>query len=127
MENNRPAKPIHILTLVVLIIGAVGSLCFMLITAHHNKSVILMGLFTGWTLSPFAALIAAKQKSILSTQQLSYLAPIIALGSLIAYLSAFFSPSKTPAFIFLIVPLVSWLVIVIVFLFSKNKKRNVRS
>lgn len=114
---NNPSK-------IVLIIGAIVSLSFMFFAGRNNSSVVLMGLFTVWVLSPFAALFAATRKPVISVKQLNYLAPVIAFGSITFYMLAYFFPGKTPAFIFLIIPFISWVAIVIVTLLNKKKKAD---
>ena len=44
---------------VAVIAGAVGSFGLMLHVGRHQKSLILIGLFTVWELSPFVALVCA--------------------------------------------------------------------
>jgi len=57
-------------------------------------------------------------------RQLHYLAAVIALGAILFYTLAHFIPSKTPAFIFLLIPLLSWLVVVISVLISLKKRKK---
>ena len=45
--------------LIAVITGAVGSLGLMLHAGRRQKSLILIGLFTVWELSPFVALVCA--------------------------------------------------------------------
>jgi len=80
------------------------SLSFMLFAGRNNSSVILMGLFTVWVLSPFAGLFAAIRKPFIAAKQLNYLSFIIVVGSVTFYILAYFFPGKTPAFIFLLTP-----------------------
>jgi len=114
-------KPINTVVLVTLLIGGAASLFLMFITGHNNKSVILMTLFTIWVLSPYLALFGTHQKNMVSTKQLNYLAPFISIGSSISYTISYFSTDKTPAFIYLLIPFISWLLIVIVIVVSKKK------
>ena len=73
-------------------IGAIVSLSFMFFAGRNNNSIVLMGLFTIWVLSPFAVLFAAIRKPFISPKQLNYLAPVIAFGSIIfLYARSFFS------------------------------------
>jgi cation transport ATPase len=45
--------------LITLIAGAAGSVGFMLLVGHQNRSVILLALFSLWVLSPFVLLLLA--------------------------------------------------------------------
>jgi len=110
--------------MVVAIVGAIGSLYFMFKAGHNQKSILLIVLFTGWVLSPFVGLFLAIKTSnrrIIPTRALLYwLRIIVAIGSLVAY-SGVLTPSGTKgAFIFLVAPFTSWVVIVIVFLMSRR-------
>lgn len=119
-SNKRTNTP----TIIVLMIGAIVSLSFMFFAGKNNNSIVLMGLFTVWVLSPFAVLFAAIRKPFSSPKQLNYLAPIISFGSITFYMLAYFFPGKTPAFIFLIIPFISWTAIAIVTLLNKRKKAD---
>ena len=81
-----------------------------------------MGLFTVWVLSPYVALFWATRKSFISTRQLNYLVPVISFGSVLSYMFSYFSPGKTPAFIFLLAPFISWIAIAIVTLINKKRE-----
>ena len=106
------------MALVVLLAGAGGSLGLMLYAGRNNDSVLLLVLFATWVLSPFIALVAANVVSerwpVLTRVTLYCLILFLTLGSLVSYSGAL-SPSGTkPAFVFLIVPLISWLLMAIV-------------
>jgi hypothetical protein len=45
--------------MIAIAIGAAGSLGLMFYVGHHQRSIILVVLFTAWVLSPFAALLWA--------------------------------------------------------------------
>jgi len=66
-DNNKSTKMTKIFTLhflrnmaiVLLLIGALGSLGFVLHAGRNNNSVLLVALFVTWVLSPFIALLVA--------------------------------------------------------------------
>ncbi len=99
-------------------VGAMGSFGLMLYTGRHNKSIILILLFTGWVLSPFIALMIANRVfnrwSVFTRNAIYSLMIFISIGSLVSYSGAFNPHGTKPAFVFMIVPLVSWLLLVIV-------------
>jgi len=115
---------LHKSALAALLAGAVGSLYFMFTAGRNQKSILLIMLFTGWVLSPFLALFAAsarfKQWTSRNRFSLYILMIIIAIGSLIAYSGLWVPPGTKPAFIFLINPLVSWLLLVTFILIIKR-------
>lgn len=108
---------LRILALIVLLIGAIGSLGFMFIAGRNQNSVILLVLFMIWVLSPFVGLIVAakisKKWTVLTRLALYWLMLVLSIGSLIIYSGIIPVGTKT-AFKFLVVPLISWLLIMIV-------------
>ncbi len=111
---------LRILALIVMSIGAIGSLCFMFNAGRNQNSVILITLFTAWVLSPFIGLLIAnkisKRLTVLTRVTLCWLMLVITFGSLIIYSGAIIPVGTKPAFKFLVVPLISWLLIVTVIL-----------
>jgi hypothetical protein len=105
--------------LIAVLAGAVGSFGFMLHAGRRQRSLILIGLFTVWELSPFAALVCAHAVSqhwpVLTRATLYSVMVVLTLGSLAIYgYVALGPPRPKPAFVFLVVPLASWLLIAIV-------------
>jgi MFS family permease len=99
-------------------VGATSSLVLMFNAGRDQNSIFLIVLFTGWVLSPFIGLFIADMisKRWLSKTHLTiYLLIIfIVLASLIFYSGALNVPGTKPAFKFLIVPLISWVLILII-------------
>jgi hypothetical protein len=102
----------------VLLLGAAGSLILMFNAGRNQKSVILIVLFTGWVLSPFIALLIAdvisKRWLIKTRVTLYFLTLFITLVSLLSYSEVLNAPGTKPAFKFLIVPVISWVLILII-------------
>ncbi|MEP6555851.1 MAG: hypothetical protein ABJB11_20010 [Ferruginibacter sp.] len=120
-----------IISLIVALVGAVGSLYFMFSASRKQNSIILLALFTAWVLSPFVGLFISNKISsrwtVPARASLYWLMIILTIGSLVAYSGAFNTPETKNAFIFLIFPLISWFLIVIVFLIARkisNKNLN---
>ena len=103
------------MALIVMLVGAIGSLGFMFYAGRNQNSVILIALFTTWVLSPFVGLLIANKTSkrwtVLPRVTLYLLMIVLTLGSLISYSGAFSPPGTKPAFKFLVFPLISWLLI----------------
>ena len=99
-----------------MVAGAVGSVGLTLYAGRHNPSRLLVALFAIWVLSPFLAVtIASRRSSAFARGPLYSMSPILTVGSLAMYLHPAWRPSgSAPAFVFLVVPLVSWLLIAIV-------------
>jgi len=114
------------IALASLLIGAVGSLFFMFKAGSNQKSIVLIGLFTGWVLSPFVALFFVNKTSsvwpLTKRQLLHYLMLGLTIVSLLAYGGLVKLPGTKPAFIFLVHPFVSWLTILTFFFISKKHK-----
>jgi len=116
----------RLLALGVLVAGALGSLDLTLKAGHNNKSFILVALFVIWVLSPFIifliANIASRRWSFLARVMLYILTIFITVGSLVGYSGALTPPGAKPAGVFLIVPLLSWVLIVITYLIVSFRK-----
>ena len=124
LTNNNLLR---IIALIVLYVGAIGSLVLMFNAGHNQKSIFLMMLFTGWVLSPFIGLFIADMISknwLSKTRSTIHLLIIfITLASLIFYSETLKIPGTKPAFKFLIVPLISWVLILII-VPIKRKRAN---
>ena len=117
-------KPAHLdllrkAALLAVPASALGSLGFTLWVGQRNDSRILLVLFMLWVSSPFIALgwvgLASQRWAAPGRTILHVLILALALGSLVIYgESALGPPRAKPAFIFLVVPLVSWLLIAMV-------------
>jgi len=105
--------------LIVALAGAVASFGLMLHVGRGQRSLILIGLFTVWELSPFVALVCAhvvsKHWAGFTRSTLYGVMLVLTLGSLAIYGNVALEPPRPqPAFVFLVVPLASWLLIAIV-------------
>jgi hypothetical protein len=102
--------------LVALVAGAAGSLILMSNAVEHPPAVLVI-LFTGWVLSPFAGLFTAhmlyKKRPVSTRVTIYVLMLLIAVGSLVGYSGVFIPPGTKPAAVYLMVPLASWLVMII--------------
>ena len=109
---------LRLLALTAGLAGALGSLGLMLYTGRNNDSVLLVLLFVAWVLSPFIALFVANLVSMrwpAFTRVILYcLIIFLTVGSLVSYSGALRPPGTKPAFVFLVVPLLSWIIIAIV-------------
>jgi len=112
----------------LLIIAALYSLGFVLEAGRNNNSLFLRALFASWVVSPFAALLlgalAAKRCLIFSGHLFQTLILVVASGSLVSYIATAGTTIFEPAFIFLLVPLVSWLLIFVVFAIMLLKRKK---
>ena len=133
MTDKKTPNKIFLQTtaLMVVLVGAAGSLYFMFSAGHEQKSIILLGLFTAWIISPFVGLLISNKISnrwtALARALVYWLKIVLAIGSLVAYSGAFNTPETKNAFIFLIFPMISWLFIVTIFLIARkisNKHKN---
>jgi len=106
---------LHTIALVLILTGTAGSLWFMFYAGRNNPSFFLMALFVIWVSSPFVALrvahIISKRWTTpvrLTTYCLIF---VLTIGSLVTYSGALSPPGTKPAFVFLVIPLISWLLI----------------
>lgn len=127
MKNTKTSRQYILRTtsLTTLLVGTIGSLYFMFNAGSNQKSIVLIGLFTAWVLSPFIGLVVANRLSKPMSAKIHTLIywTILTLSvtSLIVY-SGTLTPSQTkPAFNFLVVPFLSWLVILTIFFIVKRQ------
>lgn len=123
MSRGRPeAESSRLLrgaALVAVLAGAGGSLGLTLYAGRHNDSRLLPVLFAIWVLSPFSALVFAhvvsKRWSALTRAALYSVMLILTVGSLAIYGDVALRPPRAKAaFVFVVVPPASWLLIAIV-------------
>jgi hypothetical protein len=103
------------IAVIAVIASASGSLVMVIHAGSHNRSLLLPLLFVLWVSSPFMALLVAnrvsKPWSALTRLTIYWLMLIIPAGCLLSF-SGILSPRGTKAaFVFLITPLLSWLLI----------------
>jgi len=124
--NNH--NSVRIIALIILFAGAISSLVLMFNAGHNQKSILLILLFTGWVLSPFIGLFIADMISkhwLPKTRLAIYLLIIfITLASLIFYSGALNVSGTKPAFKFLVAPLISWFLILVI-VPIKRKRSNI--
>jgi len=104
--------------LIAVLAGAAGSVALMLRAGHRNPSRILLALFAFWVLSPFIALVWAhsvsKRWQALTRATLYGMMMLLTLGSVAIYAAVALGPPRAKtAFVFVVVPPASWLLIAI--------------
>ncbi len=124
MKKTIPFNFFRTIALIVLLLGAAGSIYFVINAGRNNNSVVLKALFVIWVLSPFIAFATINTISarwpLLTQITIYWLMLLVAIGSLVCYSGVFKTPGTKPAFIFLIVPLLSWLLIIIATLVTQR-------
>jgi len=130
MKKLASYNLLHIIAFIVLFAGAIGSLVLMFNAGRNQNSILLIVLFIGWVISPFVGLFIAEMisKRWLPKTRLAifWLIIFITLASLIFYSGALNVPGTKPAFKFLIVPLISWILILII-VPIKRKRPNINN
>lgn len=120
-SNSNILAPIAI---IVLVAASIGSIYFLFKTAQNQSSVVLLGLFIFWVMSPYAGLLVAnkisKSRATSKRASIYWLTIFLAACSLIAYSGMFMPAGTKPAFIFLVIPLISWFIILIVFIVARK-------
>lgn len=128
MENNRSFGFLRTTVLIELLFGAAGSLYFVINAGRNNNSILLRGLFVVWVLSPFVAFLItnsiSKRWSLLTRKTIYFLMLIVTVGSLVGYSGAFNTPQTKNAFVFLIIPLLSWILLIMAILITRRLSRN---
>lgn len=127
LGNPDPVHVLRTMALAALMAGAAVAAGSTLYAGRHNEHIFLTVLFVGWALSPFAALLATDRISRLQ----SLVAPTvryglmltIAAGSAAGY-TLWNPPGVRPAFLYLMVPLIAWVVTVIIVFFAGRPSRK---
>ena len=121
-------KLFRVIALVVWAIGAGVSVNLTLFAGHSNKSALLVALFVVWVLSPFAAMLAAYvffRRRPASVKITTYcLMLFITSVSLLAYSSTINPFAAKPAAVFLIVPLLLWVIMLVVIPVALSRSRK---
>ncbi len=126
MEKNFSIRLLRFIAIGLALTGAVGSLVFTLRAGQNNPSVFLVGLFLAWVLAPFIAMLAA---NVISTRwtaaysrALYFLTIFLTVGSLTGYSGALSPAGTKPAFVFLFIPFLSWVILGIAALVARARK-----
>lgn len=125
---KRNLTLLRTVSLVVVLVGSIGSFGLVLYNGHNNKSIFLITLFVAWVLSPFITMLLADRFSERwtdFTRKTLYVIMIaLTIVSLLSY-SGVISPAGTKAaFVFLVVPLISWVLIIIFILIARWQSKQ---
>lgn len=128
MKSASSLKILRIISLVILLLGAISSLYFVFNAGRNNSSALLRLLFIAWVLSPFVAClffnVMFNRQAIRAYIILYWFTIILSIVSFIFYSGIIIIPNVKNAFIYLVVPFVSWLLIGIVrFIINKSTQK----
>lgn len=117
-RDDRFVGLFRVVALIAVVAGAVGSL-WLVFRADQRTPRFLLLIFVFWVLSPFVALawanVVSKRWPVLTRATLYGVTLIVTLGSLAFYGKFVLPPAGSPrAFVFVAVPLASWLLMAIV-------------
>ena|SRR5690242_19456412 len=119
------------LSLFIGIAGAIISLWLMFNAGRNQPSVFLIILFTLWVLSPFIGflvLINISKRGIVSVRETLYwLAIITTIISVAGYSGLFNTRETKTAFVFLVIPFLSWIIIAISFFIARRISKRSRT
>jgi hypothetical protein len=128
MTNKSPRSVFPTVATVITLIGAVASLIMVIRAGRHNRSVALPILFILWVVSPFVAVLLANRISgpwsFLTRTTLYWVMLVISAGCLISYSGLLSPPGTKTAFVFLVTPLLAWLLIVTVIPIAASVSRR---
>ena len=112
---------LHVVALIALLAGTVGSVGLMLYAGRHHQSriLLLLILFALWVLSPFVALswahLRSKRWSVVTRVALDTATVVVAFGSLALYGEVALGPTRAQtASVFVVVPPASLLLLALV-------------
>jgi len=126
-SRARPSRGflgvLRAVALISVVAGAGGSLVLVLRAGRHSDSRLLIALFVLWVLSPFATLglagAVSKRWSAITRATLYCVMLVLPAGSLAIYGNLIPMPKGSPpASRFLIVPLASWMLMIVIILMA---------
>ena len=101
--------------------AGVGSVVFMFMVGRHQRSLLLLGVFTVWVALPFVAMIYAEIRLV----SFGWFWMLISLASLAIYSAiALGPPQSQPAKFFLLVPAGAWVLIGVVLVFVRTNRHQ---
>ena len=115
-DKSASSLLLRVAALIAVVAGAAGSIGLMLRAGH--PPLFLRVLFAIWVLSPFAALVLAdvvsKRWSVPTRATLYTMMLVVTVGSLAIYGFDAVRPRRAqPAFVYVVVPPASWLLIAV--------------
>jgi hypothetical protein len=116
VPESRFPGPLRAAAMIVVPAGAVGAVSLTLYAGRHNNSRLLMFIFALWVLSPSLAFLLAnmvwKRWSVHTRATLDSVMLVLTLGTLAIYGDVALGPPRAQtAFVFVVVPPASWLII----------------
>ena len=128
MKKILSGSLIQGVALVLALGGLAGSLKMVLDTGKNNPSTLLVTLFLVWVASPFIAIFTAlwvsRRWPFGVMAWLYFLILVIVAGSLAFYSGWLEVTGTKPAFKFLVIPPVSWLLIAVFFEVARRQSRK---
>ncbi len=116
------------ITFILMLTGALGSLGLTLRAGRNSHSLMLMMLFGVWVFSPFMGLavayILSNRWSLFTRNILYLLSMVLTFISLLIYSGVWAPAGVKPAFVFLVLPLLSWLVLAVVIPLTASKSQK---
>jgi hypothetical protein len=119
MSNEETRKIRYDAVKITAVASAIFSSLFMFLTGRHQASVVLTLLFFVWVVSPYAGIIfasgRARRQRTGTRGMFRWLAYLLAAAALLLYSRILPLAPDRPAFVFLVVPLLSWLFVVVTY------------
>lgn len=107
---------------VVIALCGLASLACMFMVGRHQKSAVLVLMFTAWVAAPFVAS-AGVCLSGAAKRSLAWMSAVVALLSAGVYAAVVYGPPRTqPARFFLLVPAAAWLLLALAWVSQKRAK-----
>ena len=132
MKNSKSSNQniLRSISLITLLLSTIGSMYFMFHAGSNQKSLVLIGLFTAWVFAPFVGLFVLNRLAQPITAKTStsvyYTTVVLSVTSLIIYSGAVTPAQTKPAFTFLVVPFLSWVVLLSLYFILKRQYRKAK-
>jgi len=117
LKKDQQLNILRVVALIAWAIGAGLSVYLTLLAGHRNKSILLVVLFLIWVVSPFVAILVIhafyRLRAAVIRLTIYSVMVIITAGSLLDYSRVLSPAGAKPAGVFLVVPLLCWILIAI--------------
>jgi hypothetical protein len=115
---------------VVVFLCALGSLACTLIAGHHNRSILLVGMFAVWVVAPSVGVLGvlrvAERGSTQAATIVQTMAIILSCAALGLYAAFALHPLvRNAAAPFLLVPVCSWVAVAGMFLYARGNSARI--
>ena len=125
--GSKKNNTLRAVTFMIVLAATAASLYFMFSIGRNQKSISVIAFFVGWIVAPFIGifLLTERYQRFVSRPSFFYwLAMVASVASVVCYSGLVAPLGPKPAFIFLLAPFISWVLIAILFAFTRRSREK---